>query len=80
MSSRSGAVSTGFWRAVDQEGFVQDVLVQARRDRQAALRLMRKLLPWQSHAPRVLVTDKLRSFPAAKREIMLGSSIARTKD
>ena len=60
------------WRAVDQEGFVLDVLVQARRDRQAALRLMRKLFSRQSHPPRVLVTDKLRSYPAAKREIMPG--------
>lgn len=60
------------WRAVDQEGFVLDVLVQARRDRQAALRLMRKLLSRQSHPPRVLITDKLRSYSAAKREIMPG--------
>ncbi len=49
-----------------------DVLVQARRNRQAALRLMRKLMSRQSHPPRVLVTDKLRSYPAAKREIMPG--------
>ncbi|NVO56997.1 IS6 family transposase [Rhodobacteraceae bacterium B1Z28] len=60
------------WRAVDQEGFVLDVLVQARRDRKAALRLMRKLLKRQGHPPRVLITDKLRSYPAAKREIMPG--------
>ncbi|WP_349294792.1 IS6 family transposase (plasmid) [Thioclava sp. 'Guangxiensis'] len=60
------------WRAVDQEGFVLDVLVQARRDRRAALRLMRRLLTRQGHPPRVLVTDKLRSYPAAKRQIMPG--------
>ncbi len=47
-----------------------DVLVQARRDRKAALRLMRKLLKRQGHRPRVLITDKLRSYPAAKCEIM----------
>jgi len=46
---------------------VLDVLVQARRDRRAALRLMRKLLTRQGDPPRVLVTDKLRSYPAAKR-------------
>ena len=49
-----------------------DVLVQARRDRRAALRLMRRLLTRQGHPPRVLVTDKLRSYPAAKRQIMPG--------
>ncbi len=58
------------WRAVDQEGFVLDVLVQSRRDKTAALRLMRKLLKRQSHAPRVMITDKLQSYSAAKREIM----------
>lgn len=60
------------WRAVDQEGFVLDVLVQTKRDRCAALHLMRKLLIQQGHPPRVLITDKLRSYPAAKREIMPG--------
>src|SRR3954447_3658691 len=60
------------WRAVDQEGFVLDVLVQSRRDKKAAKRLLRKLLRKQGRAPRVLITDKLRSYPAAKREIMPG--------
>ncbi len=60
------------WRAVDQEGFVLDVLIQSRRDKKAALRLMRKLLKQQCHAPRVLITDKLASYPAAKREVMPG--------
>src|SRR6201989_2078072 len=58
------------WRAVDQEGCVLDVLVQSRRDRKAAKRLFRKLLKKQARAPRVLITDKLRSYAAAKREIM----------
>ena len=49
-----------------------DVLVQARRDRRAAMRLMRRLLTRQGHPPRLLVTDKLRSYPAAKRQIMPG--------
>jgi putative transposase len=45
------------WRAVDQEGFVLDVLVQSRRDKKAAKRLLRKLLKKQGRAPRVLITD-----------------------
>lgn len=61
------------WRAVDQEGFVLDVLVQSRRDKQAALRLMRKLLKQQGASPRVMITDKLRSYGAAKRKIMPGT-------
>src|SRR3954453_17882064 len=60
------------WRAVDQEGFVLDVLVQSRRDKKAAKRLLRKLMKKQERAPRVLITDKLRSYAAAKREIMPG--------
>jgi putative transposase len=60
------------WRAVDQEGFVLDVLVQSRRDKKAAKRLLRKLLRKQERAPRVLITDKLKSYAAAKREIMPG--------
>ena len=47
------------WRAVDQDGFVPDALVQSRRDTQAAKRLLRKLLKKQGRAPRVLITDKL---------------------
>ena len=58
--------------AVDQDGFVLDVLVQSRRDKEAAKRLFGKLLEKQGRAPRVLVTDKLRSYAAAKREIMPG--------
>src|SRR5712671_5528329 len=60
------------WRAVDQDGFVLDVLVQSRRDKKAAKRLFRKLLKEQGRAPRVLITDKLKSYAAAKREIMPG--------
>lgn len=57
------------WRAVDQDGFVLEVLVQSRRNAKATKRLMRKLLKGQGRAPRVMITDKLRSY-AAKREIM----------
>ena len=58
------------WRAVDQTGAVLDILVQSRRDTQAAKRLLRKLLKRQCRAPRVMVTDKLASYGAAKREVM----------
>ena len=57
------------WRAVDRDGFVLDVLVQSRRNTTAAKLLMRKLLKRQGSA-RVMITDKLRSYGAAKREIM----------
>ena len=60
------------WRAVDQDGFVLDALVQSRRDTKAAKRLLRKLLKQQGRAPRVLITDKLKSYAAAKRTIMPG--------
>ena len=58
------------WRAVDQDGVVLDVLVQSRRDKQAARRLLRKLLKKQMRPPRVMITDKLASYGAAKRELM----------
>ncbi|MBD9525115.1 IS6 family transposase [Ensifer sp. ENS02] len=60
------------WRAVDQDGFVLDVLVQSRRNATAARRLMRKLLKGQGRSPRVMITDKLRSYGAARRQIMPG--------
>src|ERR1051325_10787563 len=47
------------WRAVDQDGIVLDILVQSRRDKQAAKRLLRKLLKRQRRSSRVLITDKL---------------------
>ena len=53
------------WRAVDHEGEILDVLVQRRRDKRAALKLMRKLLKKLGFAPRFAVTDKLRSYAAA---------------
>ena len=58
------------WRAVDQDGDVIDILVQSRRDRRAATRFFRKLLKGQGSVPRRLVTDKLRSYPAALRSVM----------
>ena len=58
------------WRAVDQHGIVLDVLVQSRRDAKAAKRLLRKLLRRQGRAPRVMITDKLASYPAAKKDLL----------
>lgn len=58
------------WRAVDQDGNVLDILVQPRRDAKAAKRFFRKLLKRQCASPRVLVTDKLRSYAVAHREVM----------
>ena len=52
------------WRAVDDEGEVLNLLVQRRRDKAAAVKLMRQLLKKQGFAPDVLVTDKLRSRSA----------------
>ena len=60
------------WRAVDQTGVVLDVLVQSRRDKRAAKRLLGKLLKRQCRAPRVMVTDKLPSYGAAKRDLVPG--------
>ena len=59
------------WRAVDHEGEVLDMLVQCRRDSRAALRLMRKLLRKQGFVPKLLVTDKLRSYGSAFRQLQL---------
>ena len=59
------------WRAVDHEGEVLDMLVQSRRGSRAALRLMRKLLKKQGFAPKLLVTDKLRSYASAFRRLGL---------
>ena len=61
------------WRAVDDEGEVLDLLVQRWRDKAAAVKLMRKLLKKQGFAPDVLVTDKLRSYGAAKSAMGLSA-------
>src|SRR5579863_9174315 len=59
------------WRAVDDEGEVLDVLVQARRDNDAALRLMRKLLKNQRFVPSSIITDRYRAYDAALRDLGL---------
>ncbi|MCX5103034.1 IS6 family transposase [Streptomyces sp. NBC_00439] len=58
------------WRAVDQDGNVLDILVQNRRDTAAARRFFRRLLKGIGAVPRVVVTDKLRSYGAAHREVI----------
>jgi putative transposase len=58
------------WRAVDQDGHVLDILVQRRRDKQAAKRFFRKLLKGLTYVPRVIVTDRLRSYGAARHELL----------
>jgi putative transposase len=56
------------WRVVDQNGTVLDILVQGRRNTKAAKRFFRKLLKGLQYVPRVIVTDKLKSYAAAKRD------------
>jgi putative transposase len=58
------------WRAVDQDGDTLDVLVQKRRNAKAATRFFRKLLKGLGYAPRVMVTDKLASYAAAREGLM----------
>jgi transposase-like protein len=67
------------WRAVDGEGEILDVLVQPRRDKAAALRLMRRLLRRRGAAPEVLVTDGLGSYAAAARELGLTAAHVRAR-
>ena len=69
MSVAIGGERVWLWRAVDHEGEVLDLLVQRSRDKAAAMKLMRKLLKKQGYAPEVLVTDKLRSYAAARTAI-----------
>ena len=65
---RIGGKQHHLWRAVDQDGHVLDIPVQSRRNTRAAKRFFRKLLRGFHYAPRVVVTDKLKSYAAAKRE------------
>jgi putative transposase len=58
------------WRAVDQHGNVLDILVTSRRDTKAATRFFRKLLKGLEYVPRVVVTDKLGSYRAARRRML----------
>ena len=60
------------WQAVDQDGNVLDILVQSRRNKKAAKRFFHKLLKGVLYVPRVIIPDKLKSYGAAKREILPG--------
>ena len=60
------------WRAVDKNGQVLDILMQSRRNTAAASKSFRKLLKSERFAPRVIITDKLKSYGAAKRKILTG--------
>ena len=58
------------WRAVDQDGYILDEIVQSRRNTKAARRLLKRLLTKQGCAPRCMITDKLGSYAAARRQIL----------
>ncbi len=58
------------WRAVDQHGAVIDILGQPKRDRLAAIRFFRRLLRTCGRRPRVIITDKLRSYGAARKVLL----------
>jgi putative transposase len=68
---RIGGKRTYLWRAVDDEGEVLDVLAQSRRNKRAALKLLRNLLKKRGYIPDQIVTDKLGSYSAALRELGL---------
>jgi len=61
------------WRAVDQDGDVLDLLIQQRRNRVATERLFRTVLIRQGRVLRCVVTDKLRSYPAAVQSVLPGA-------
>jgi hypothetical protein len=67
------------WRAVDQDGNVLDILVTSRRDAKAATRFFRKLLTGLRYVPRVMVTDKLRSYGVAHRRLIPSVEHRRSK-
>ncbi|GLR46211.1 hypothetical protein GCM10007880_67290 [Mesorhizobium amorphae] len=78
-SSPAPAGNTGCG-AVDQDGYGLDEIVQNRRNTIAAKRLLTRLLKKQDGAPKRMITDKLRSYGAARRRVMPASSIGRTRD
>ena len=67
------------WRAVDQDGLVLDILVQARRNQEASGTFLRRLVDGNGYAPRVVVTDKLVSYPPAIRRLLPGVEHRRHK-
>jgi putative transposase len=67
------------WRAVDQNGVVLDILVQSRRDQQAAERFLRQVVDGVGYEPRVVITDKLASYPPAIHRVLPNSEHRRHK-
>jgi putative transposase len=67
------------WRAVDQDGVVLDILLQARRNQEAAEAFLRRVVDGCGHQPRVGVTDKLASHPPALRRVLPGVEHRRHK-
>jgi putative transposase len=76
---RIQGVQRYLWRAVDQDGVVLDILVQARRDGTAAKRFFKRLLKGLQYVPRVIVTDKLRSYGVAQRQLLPGVEHRRSR-
>ena len=60
------------WRAVDQDGYELDILLQSHKNKKVAKRFFRKLLKGLLYVPRVIITDKLPSYSPAKKEILPG--------
>ena len=67
------------WRAVDQDGMVLDILVQPRRNREAAEAFLRRVVDGCGYQPRVVITDKLVSYPPALRRVLPGVEHRRHK-
>ncbi len=67
------------WRAVDQNGVVLDILVQERCHQEAAEAFLRRLVEGQGYRPRVVITDKLASYPPALRRVLPGVEHRRHK-
>ena len=67
---RIGGIKHWLWRAVDQEGYILDEILQRQRDTKAASRLLLRLLKQQGSPPKCMITDKLGSYAAARRQVM----------
>ena len=67
---RIGGIKHWLWRAVDQEGYILDEILQCQRDTKAASRLLLRLLKQQGSPPKCMITDKLGSYAAAQRQVM----------
>jgi putative transposase len=72
VESCGGSQGYLLWRAVDQDDNVLDILVQSRRNKKTAKKFFRKLLKGLTYVPRVVITDRLKSYGAAKRELLQG--------